>query len=54
MQRGPQPSLERLAELRIEVLETLASAKPASEAVRALDAQLAWIDQQITSSEPEA
>jgi hypothetical protein len=41
---------ERLTELRDEVLEALQRAKPGSEAVSALDAQLDWIDGQLATS----
>lgn len=54
MMREPQLPPERLAELRTEVLETMCGAVPGSEAVRALDAQLVWIDEQIAASEQSA
>jgi hypothetical protein len=44
--------MDRLTELRDEVLETLRGAVPGSEGGRALLAQLGWIDEQIAAERP--
>jgi hypothetical protein len=50
MSIDPPKSLQSLLELRDEVREAFAGAAPGSEAVRALDAQLARIDEMIAAA----